>query len=77
MLDGIRYIGPRDTLGAQIRLTQKDIRFTLWGQNLLNDFTPFASAAGQGISRYNGTAAVPPAMYPDRRQLGLTVYVNF
>lgn len=76
-LDDFRTVGPRNTVGAQLGVKREDVRFTVWAQNLLNDLTAYGNTAGQSVSRYNGSAAVPRAFYPDQRRIGVTLDYSF
>lgn len=76
-IDDIRYVGPRDTLSLQAGVERGQLRLTAWAMNALNDLTPFAATAGQGITYYNGAGSIPKAQLPDKRRIGVTVGYKF
>lgn len=76
-IDDIRYVGPRHTMSLQAGVERDNIRITAWAMNLLNDLTPYAATAGQGITRYNGEGSIPKAQVPDKRRVGVTLGYTF
>jgi iron complex outermembrane receptor protein len=76
-LDDFRYIGARNTLTLRAGVREGSLRFSLWANNALNDLTPLALSAGQGITRYNNALQVPKASMPDQRRVGGTIDYSF
>lgn len=76
-VDDIRYVGPRNTLSLQAGVQRDQMRITIWAMNALNDLTPFAATAGQGITRYNGTGSIPKEQLPEQRRIGMSFGYSF
>jgi iron complex outermembrane receptor protein len=76
-LDDLRYIPARNSLSLRAGVKEGGLRFTVFAQNALNDLTPVALSAGQGITRYTTATQTPTASLPDQRRIGVTVDYAF
>ena len=76
-LDDLRYIPARNSLSLRGGVKEGGLRVTVFAQNALNDLTPVALSAGQGITRYTTALQTPTASLPDQRRIGITVDYAF